>query len=475
MKNLTFFLLICVLFADPPWTADVQVSQDPGTGNQNETTIGIYQDTLICGGWNDSRTGVYHVGFGRSFDGGLSWVDTLMIEPTYPEDGDPVICIDEFGVVYYFWLSFNRNTFTGDIVLTKSTDWGLTWGPMNNITQNSSSLDDKPWATIDGNNVFLTWYEFGTSYNLLFKRSTDYGVTWLSNVAVGSGGNGTVPFRGTGSNVFVGWGMQNLQFNKSTNMGQTWQGQQLIRSVNFDPPFTPYRLNNTPCFKTSQDRSIVYCAFSESGATNNQLDIYFTRSTDQGSTWMTPVKVNDNPSSDGTLQFYPWMGIDPNDVIHVEWHDTREGSIYDIAQYYAYSTDYGLTWSTNERISDVNAYTNTFIGDYSACEADANNVYALWCDCRNGSNDPDVFFSSRVNDIGVAEQKPRNKGVHNLQLTFSNPFRKGSIISYWPEDATLSLYQADGRKVDHVKTAGVYFVMLSKDNENITKKLVVIE
>ncbi len=477
MRSFIILFFTTLLIADSPWTTDVQVSQDPGTGNQDETSIGVFGTNLICGGWNDNRTGVYHVGFASSTDGGVTWQETLMTEPTYSEDGDPVIKIDKFGNIYYFWLSFERSPYHGDVFMTKSTDWGQTWGPFICVTPNSpNSLDDKPWATIDGNNIYLTWYEYGTSYSLKFTRSTDYGQTWSTGVAIGSGGNGTYPFRGTDSTIFVGWGMQNVQLNKSTDMGVTWQGQQTIIPVTWSPPSTPYRINNIPCFGTSRDRTILYVVFSDSRLGSGQLDVFFSRSTDQGSTWMTPIKVNDTPSGDTTLQFYPWMAVDPYDRIHIVWHDTREGDRTQIGQYYAYSTDYGLTWSPNERVSDLTAIANTFIGDYTASAADSSFIYALWCDCRNGDTNPDIFFSKRPNDIGIRENETKSLSFRSsMNITFPNPFTRNAKFEFQPEDAELKIYQADGRRVDRISTKGVYFLILKKGEQAITKKLVCIE
>jgi hypothetical protein len=474
VKKVLLFIIAAALFADSPWLPNIQVSQDPGSGNQNETTMAIFQDSLICTGWNDSRQTLYHVGFAASIDGGQTWQETLMIEPTYPSDADPVLAVDEFGDIYYIWLSYDGSSFVGDIYLTKSTDWGQTWGSSVCLTPGTpNTLDDKPWATIDGNNVFLTWYEFFGTGGLMFKRSTDYGQTWGPSIQVGSGGNGTMAFRGIDSTVFVGWGYQDLRLNKSTDMGQTWAGMQTIITCPWSPPGTPYRINNIPCYKTSQDRSILYVIFSDSRHGAGQIDISFSRSTDNGTTWMTPVRVNDIQTG---LQFYPFMAIGNNDVIHASWHDTREGSTTDIAQYYAYSTDFGLTWSANERLSDTVTSTSTFIGDYTACAVDNNYVYACWCDCRNGSMNPDVFFSKRPNDIGLREQQivisPNPSG---LTLSFPNPCSNLSTIHFTPYDAEVTIYTADGRAVEQLGPSGIYFVNVRKGGQSLTKKLIKIK
>lgn len=475
MKNIIVVVCFSVmLFADAPWLPDVAVSQDPGTGNQNETTMAIFQDTLICAGWNDSRQGLYHVGFAASIDGGQTWQETLMIEPTYSSDADPVLCVDEYGHIYYFWLSYNASTFRGDIYLTKSTDWGQSWQSSICVTPGSpNTLDDKPWAVIDGNNVYVTWYEFYGSNGLMFKRSTDYGQTWGTGGYVGSGGNGTMPFRGTDSLLYVGWGYQDLQLNISTNMGQSWQGQQTIITCPWSPPSTPYRINNIPCYKTSNNRTVLYVIFTDSRHSAGQLDVSFSRSTDNGVSWMTPVRVNDVQTG---LQFYPFIAIDDQDIIHATWHDTREGSTTDVAQYYAYSTDQGQTWSTNERLSDTVSNTQTFIGDYTACAADGNYIYACWCDCRSGSTNPDVFFSKRVNDIGILEQEfVQNPDVSGLCLVFPNPYTDKDKIRFSPSDAQLSIFTVDGRRINEPTTAGIYFIKLQKEGRSITKKLIKVK
>lgn len=470
--------LFCALFlyADSPWTPDVQVSQDPGTGNQNETTMGILGDSLICAGYNDSRLGAYHVGFAASYDGGVTWQETLMFEPRYPSDADPCIVVNDSGHICYVWLSYTPTGGYGDIFITKSRDWGRTWGPSINVTAGTAaSLDDKPWAAVDGNNVFVTWRDFGLYDALRFKRSTDWGETWGEARNIGENGNASMPFRGTDSIVYVGWGAQDLRLNKSYDMGVTWEGDEIIIPVVWFPPGTSYRLNNIPSFATSNDRTVLYVVFADSRVCTGQLDVFFSRSTDEGETWSTPVMVNDAAVGDTSLQFYPWLAVDPQDRLHVVWHDTREGHREMIAQYYAYSTDSGSTWSANQRVSETAAFADIFIGDYTACVADSNFVHAVWCDCRNGAYNPDIFHSKRINDVAVREYLTRRQETSNLALSFPTPFTDNARITYKPADAELCIYQADGRRVDELAMQGVYFVVLRKDNESICKKLVKIQ
>jgi hypothetical protein len=284
-----------------------------------------------------------------------------------------------------------------------------------------------------------------------------------------------MPFRGTDSIIYVGWGLQDLRLNKSYDMGRTWEGDTVFMDVEWSPPGTSFRLNNIPCYATSNDRTVLYVVFASSRVRPGQLDVFLSRSTDEGETWSSPVMVNDSVPMDTSLQFYPWLVVDPRDRLHVVWHDTREGHREIVGQYYSYSTDSGSTWSADERISDTAAFADVFIGDYTACAADSNYVHAVWCDCRNGSFNPDIFHSKRINDVAVHEYVTRQPKSSTLILSFPTPFTDNARITYRPADAELTMYRSDGRRVKELTAQGIYFVVLKKDNKSVCKKLVKIQ
>ena len=51
-------------------------------------------------------------------------------------------------------------------------------------------------------------------------------------------------------------------------------------------------------------------------------DILSIRSQDGGQNWSAPVRVNDDAG--GAAQFFPWVDIDEDGVVHVVWYDRRE-------------------------------------------------------------------------------------------------------------------------------------------------------
>ncbi len=81
----------------------------------------------------------------------------------------------------------------------------------------------------------------------------------------------------------------------------------------------------------------------------NNLEIYYIRSTDGGSTWGTGTRLTNS-----TLESYnPAIDISGS-VVHVVWHDYRDGN-YEI--YYKRSTDYGTTWGADTRLTNNSAWS----------------------------------------------------------------------------------------------------------------------
>jgi hypothetical protein len=128
-------------------------------------------------------------------------------------------------------------------------------------------------------------------------------------------------------------------------------------------------------------------------------DIFFIRSTNGGTRWSRPKRLNQDETSN--VQFFPAIDVGPNGTIHVMWGDMRDdvvGTRYHI--YYSTSEDQGDNWGfTNEeiglevpdtRVTDFPTNPNkafpsgAFIGDYFALEATADEVYMVWPDGRLG-------------------------------------------------------------------------------------------
>ena len=189
-----------------------------------------------------------------STNGGVNWATQYgLVSNSYGVWGDPCIICDTNGVFYYFHLASppsGSGSWIDRICCQKSTNNGASFNNPGTYTGlNSPKKQDKEWAVVDtrNNNIYVTWTQFdnyGTSTQtdtsrILFSKSTDGSVTWSTPVRIDKlGGDcvdsdntveGAVPCVGPNGEIYVTWAgpkIRNSQFglffNKSTNAGSTW-------------------------------------------------------------------------------------------------------------------------------------------------------------------------------------------------------------------------------------------------------------
>jgi BNR repeat-like domain len=205
----------------------------------------------------------------------------------------------------------------GDVAVSRSTD-GIHWG--NPVIIDNTALDDKNWTVCDNTstspyygNCYTEWDQaFGTG-DVLMSTSSDGGLTWspgqaTADQAFGLGGeplvqpNGTVivPFEGTGINAFT-----------STNGGKSWNRSQLIASIEYF--FDPGDIRNPDLPAATIDANgNVYVTWADcrfrSGCSSN--DIVMSTTTD-GTHWSSPVRIPIDPVTSTVDHLLPGIGANP--------------------------------------------------------------------------------------------------------------------------------------------------------------------
>lgn len=142
--------------------------------------------------------------------------------------------------------------------------------------------------------------------------------------------------------------------------------------------------------------SEIYITWANIGTpginTGDDIDVYVAKSTDQGSSWSDPIKVNTDPSGLGKEHYFPWITCDAsNGLLSVIFYDDRDVNSYEAEVYCSNSDDGGLTWE-DFKVSDV-SFTPTpisglaggYFGDYLGIYAQDGWVYPVWPDNRTGS------------------------------------------------------------------------------------------
>jgi len=395
---------------------NIRVNQDQSGLSQNETSISVnpLDFANIVGGWNDYRySGTEDVmaGYGYSRDGGLTWGDGVLPGYTsYDAQGDPALAFDRNGRVFYALIAFDRDYSNSGVYVSVSPDGGGTWGsPVPVNVSGFEAFNDKPYIAVDNTgspyrgNVYVSWTLFGGNQPIYLSRSTNGGGSFSSPVRVSDSNSaqGSIPAVEPGGDLYVAWfdysTGNRLRLNVSGDGGVNFGPDQTIQTITPLPGslYPGFRVNSFPAMavdgSNGPNRGNLYVCWGD--YRHGDADVYFTRSTDGGTSWSTAIRVNDDAVGNDKDQWFPWLSIDASGSIVVIFMDRRNSLsnlYYDV--YLARSVDGGLSFEENLRVTTVSSdprtdFGGTFIGDYNGVASTFDLSYPLWTDTRNGNQD----------------------------------------------------------------------------------------
>jgi hypothetical protein len=351
--------------------------------------------------------------FYYSDNGGLAWAGGQLNSNAHGVWGDPCIVVDTRGYFYFFHLA---NPPTGGwidrIVCQRSTDGGLTWNDGTAFGLNNNKQQDKEWAVVDRatNTIYVTWTQFdqygstnsSDSSNILFVRSTDQGLTWSVPVRINKRAGdcldsdntveGAVPAVGPAGQIYVSWaGPLGIMFDRSSDRGDTWLENDIF--VSDFPGGWDYnipgisRCNGLPvtCCDISNGpyRGTIYVNWTDQRNGETDTDVWLSRSNDDGNTWSTPSRVNNDAA--GKQQFFTWMTVDQaTGYLWFVYYDRRNYIDLKTDVYMTVSKDGGNTFN-NFKVSEspFTPSSNIFFGDYTNISAHNNVVRPIWARLQN--------------------------------------------------------------------------------------------
>jgi hypothetical protein len=383
------------------------IAVDPS--DRNKMAIGWRQFNTVSSNFRQA-------GYGFTTNGGQTWTFPGVIEPGVFRS-DPVLDADINGNIYYNSLT-NDPQFMCDVF--RSSDGGSSWDG-GTFAQGG----DKQWMTIDKNDGPAEGhiYAFWTSYFSVclpgfFTRSTDGGGSFEDCVIIPDD-----PYWGTlavspDGELYIGGSIgSDFLFAKSTNAQDSnqvvsWDMTTVVDlngSISFGGGPNPGGLLGQTLIAVDtsggpyQGNVYLLCSV-EPYSSSDPLDVMFSRSTDGGVNWSSPIKINDDPGTTA-YQWFGTMSVAPNGRIDVIWLDTRDNpGTFLSALYYSNSKDGGVTWSQNVRMSDffdphVGWPNQQKMGDYFDMVSDSTGASLAWAATFN--NEQDVYYSYIVDTTGV--------------------------------------------------------------------------
>jgi hypothetical protein len=384
---------------------NINISNDPFPQNEPSVRISRKNPNRVVAAWRDFRTGVTpalrRVGYSFSTDGGQTWSVsqlTPQIIPGAPLSSDPVVVVDTSGNFYIYTISLNETTGDGEMWLFKSTDEGETFNQVYEMAT-GPWFEDKEWGTTDltptspfANTLYCSWTRFAANTSILLIRSTDEGVTWNTPVTVSdvSGVQGSFPATSSDGDLYVAWrGGGQIRFDKSTDGGLTFGTDKVISSTpNAWFPHMAVDLSGGPF------HNYIYVVWNDTR--NGDDDVFLGISSDGGDSWLSAMRINNDPIGNGKDQYWPSIAISELGEIVILFYDSRNTSSNDIIEaYIARSTDGGTTF-TNELLSTQPSTTNipngdVRFGDYINIDFVGGNIVPVWTDERAGGFDMDIY------------------------------------------------------------------------------------
>lgn len=287
------------------------------------------------------------------------------------------------------------------------------WQPDVLLTNdpNSSQMDGLPNARCiasSGDTIHVAFrdYRDGISGEIYYKRSTNGGLNWGPDIRISKNGfTSTAPsISVSGSVVIIVWsdkrdGISNnnyeIYYSRSTDGGKSWD--------------TDTRLTSDPAQSDSPSVSVygklVLVVWDDYREVTTKT--YCKRSTDGGISWGPDTKLIEPGGS-------PTVSVSGS-LVHVVWNALGKTS-------YKRSKDGGLTWEASKLLTINNVITNS-----PSLSVSGSSVHVVWLDSRNSSK-YEIYYTHSTDSGKTWEADTRLTTNYTSATLFSSVAASGSDV-----------------------------------------------
>ena len=257
------------------------------------------------------------------------------------------------------------------------------WQPDTRLT-NAAGFSTNSDLSSSGSNLHAVWQDTRDGNGEIFyKRSTNEGLTWESDIQLTNlvSSKSLPSISASGSNIHIVWqdnrnSNAEIYYKRSTDGGSNWDAD--------------VRLTNNPAVSqdavTKAEGTAVNVIWRDTRSGN--YEIFYKRSTDNGNTWSADTMLTNHTT--GLASSISLTSTGSN--LHVAWSDSRNSDDYEI--YYKRSTNGGISWGTDTRLTN-----ELRISETPEITSNSNEVHVVWTDLRDSNINSEVYYK-RSTDNG---------------------------------------------------------------------------
>jgi len=362
----------------------------------------------------------------------------------YDAVSDPAVAYDaKHGVWMISSLPISNTVQTPAVVVSRSTDGGFTWDNPVKVDPTASS-SDKNWIVCDSwassphyGNCYQEWDDPSTGDGILMSTSTDGGLTWsaaigTANNSFGIGGQPLVQPNGT---VVVPIETNAMSAFSSTNGGTSWSAPVRVASIQSHTDAGGIRSGPLPSAAVDGAGTVWVvwedCRFRTGCSTN---DLVYSTSTD-GTHWSAVKRIPIDATTTTVDHFIPGIGIDSatsGATAHVGVHyyfypkSACSASTCQLLVGYISSPNGGSTWNHPVRLAGPmklswlpNSQNGLMVGDYIATAFSngvAHGVFAVAA-VKSGATYNESMYTAQgliVPTEGAVLSSRGDKPLHHL-------------------------------------------------------------
>ncbi|HEY3234095.1 MAG TPA: sialidase family protein, partial [Polyangiaceae bacterium] len=366
---------------------------------------------------NDLSTGV-----SMSRDRGQTWVHTSIGAKADPDAyADPVLAVDPS--TRDLWHSYVSIPLTATPIedphqvhllrATHDAGGNLVWGAPIQASDpayyTASYSVDKPWLAVGATGTLYVAYNVFSASSMsppfiALAISTDRGQNWRHLVVNDRSRftGGTLPYVTTDAKsvAYLGWWESSpvtelgghIWFSKLTSATASVGANVRVHDV-------PEAAYDGPQVAVTADGSILYVVYGAivPGGGVDAQDVKASFSTNGGSNWSAPIKLNDDPSC--ATHWHPAAVTDSAGSLWVIYYDERYGDGR-VAWVKAVVSSGALSvaargWVTDAAPLFTTSRFSSFLGDYIGLAFAGGDLFAAWGDLREAgkATDTRIYFS----------------------------------------------------------------------------------